>query len=53
MDWILARLMEPSTWQGIAAILTAAGVQIAPDLQQHIIATGVTVVGLISCIKKG
>jgi hypothetical protein len=53
MEWLLARLQEPSTYQGLAVVATAAGVNIAPELQSHIISVGVSVIGLINFIKKG
>lgn len=52
MYWILDRLSENSTWRGIILVLTAAGVQIAPDLANAIIATGLSVVGLINILRK-
>jgi len=29
MDYIIARLKEPSTWAGLAVILTAAGISVS------------------------
>ena len=48
--FFIARLKEPSTWQGISAILTAAGVYIAPDLWQAIVGVGVAVGGLLAVV---
>mgnify|MGYP001766454579 CR=1 FL=1 len=31
MNWILARLREPSSWRGIAWLLTAFGLSLSPD----------------------
>ena len=47
MAYILARLKEASTWRGIALLLTAFGVQIAPDAQEAVISAGVAVAGAI------
>ena len=47
MAYLLARLKEASTWRGIALLLTAFGVQIAPDVQEAIISAGVAVAGAI------
>lgn len=50
--WILDRLKEPSTYAGIFAVLTAAGVAVAPDLQEAIITAGGAAVGLVLVIMK-
>ena len=47
MAYLLARLKEASTWRGIALLLTAFGVQIAPDVQDAVISAGVAVAGAI------
>jgi len=46
-QYILARIKEPSTWRGIVLLLTAAGVPIAPELQEVIISAGLGLAGLI------
>ena len=45
--YILERLKEPSTWRGIVMLLTAAGIPIAPQMQDVIISAGLALVGLI------
>lgn len=52
-DWIVDRLKEPSTWQGMTVIATTAGVTIEPQLALEIAKTGAAVFGLIYVIKKG
>ena len=47
MDYIIARLQERSTWQGVIAIAGAFGVTLDPSLSDAIIALGVAAVGLI------
>ena len=47
MSYVLARLKEASTWRGIALLLTAFGVQIAPDVREAVISAGVAVAGAI------
>ena len=47
MAYLLARLKEASTWRGIALLLTAFGVQVAPDVQEAVISAGVAVAGAI------
>ena len=52
MGWLLDRASEPSTWQGIAALATVAGVQLAPEIQHNVISVGISIFGLINIIKK-
>lgn len=52
ISYILDRLSENSTWRGIILVATAAGVKIAPDLQNQIVAVGLGLVGLINVIRK-
>lgn len=47
MNYVIARLQERSTWQGIVAIAGAFGVTLDPSLTDAIIALGVAAVGLI------
>ncbi len=53
MKKILELLAQNSTWRGIIAIVTAAGVQIAPELQSAIITAGLGAIGLINVIRDG
>lgn len=50
--WLKERLVEPSTYQGIAAVAGAIGVSISPELFEAIASTAVAVIGLIQIIKK-
>ena len=52
MDWVIARLQEPSTWNGITAILTIVGVSLLPEQSTAIIKAGVAVFGAVAVIKK-
>ena len=47
LNWILNRLKERSTWTGIIALITAAGVNLSPELAETIIQAGVAVVGVL------
>jgi hypothetical protein len=47
LDYLLARLAEPSTWSGIALLLTSFGVQLSPEQTAAIVSTGLAVTGLI------
>ncbi len=50
---IIERLTENSTWRGIILLATALGLRLEPELQNQIIASGLTLVGLINVIRKG
>lgn len=52
MTRIITALKQESTWRGIVAILTAAGVTISPELAGHVIAIGLTLIGTINIAKK-
>jgi hypothetical protein len=47
LSYIYARLSEPSTWRGIIALVTAAGVALSPDQVDKIVAAGLALIGLI------
>lgn len=53
IDVVLERLSENSTWRGILLILTAVGVKAEPELQNAILAAGLSAVGLINVVRKG
>lgn len=46
-EFILARGKEASTWRGLVAIVTAAGVGISPEQGEAIIALGLAIIGVI------
>lgn len=45
-DYILDRLLEPSTYAGIAAVLAALHVNLDPGLWQVIVDAGVALAGI-------
>lgn len=45
--FVLARLGEISTWKGAFLLLTAAGVTLAPEMQNAIVTIGLAVVGAL------
>lgn len=47
IDFIAARLKEPTTWGGISAVLTAVGVSVRPDLWQAITTLGASIGGVL------
>lgn len=52
MDWIVERLREPSTWGGIASLLTLVGVTVSPEFQDAIIAAGVAIGGALMVFMR-
>jgi hypothetical protein len=47
VKFIVTRLGEPSTWRGIAALITAAGIALSPEQVAAVTAAGLAVVGII------
>ena len=47
LDFILARGKEASTWRGLVALVTAAGVAVSPELTEAIVALGLAVIGVL------
>jgi aspartate oxidase len=45
--WLAARLKERSTWLGIIALITAAGVKISPALTEQLVTIGAGIAGLV------
>lgn len=45
--YVWGRLQEPSTWRGVVAAITAAGVALDPDQIEMIVSTGVGIIGVI------
>lgn len=52
MDYIRARLREPSTWRGIVAALMGVGVAIEPGQVEAIVAGCASVIGLIGILTE-
>ena len=53
IETILERLSENSTWRGLILLATAFGLKLDPEMQTQILATGLSLVGLINVIRKG
>jgi hypothetical protein len=47
IQYMLERLKEPSTWRGFFVLLTALGVQIAPEKLDAVVTAGLGIAGLI------
>lgn len=55
MKWkkyIMARLREPSTWSGIAAISVSLGLGLPPGAMEAVAQVGVGVAGLVSIFMR-
>ena len=50
--YLLDRLSENSTWRGLILVATALGVRMEPELQNQIVATGLSLVGVINVLRK-
>lgn len=48
LNWIIARLKEPSTWRGLNVLAGAVGLVISPEQWQSI---SVAVLGLLGVIE--
>lgn len=51
-NFILARGKEASTWRGLIALVTAAGVAVSPAQADAIVALGLAVIGAIGVFTK-
>jgi hypothetical protein len=47
MNWLKARLREPTTWGGLISILTLVGVALTPEQKEAVIGAGVAIGGLV------
>jgi hypothetical protein len=52
LNWIIARLMEPTSYAGIGMVLAAVGVAVSPELAQHIQTLGLGIGGLLAFFLK-
>lgn len=48
--FILNRAKEASTWRGLVLLVTAAGVNIAPELANAVVTFGIGLAGLIGVL---
>lgn len=53
MNYVIERLKEPSTWRGIALVLSAFGVHVAPELLPTIGTAFAAGLGAIEMIRRG
>jgi hypothetical protein len=52
LNFILQRVKERSTWLGLVSIGTAAGMTLRPDVQEAVIAAGMSLAGLVLALTK-
>jgi hypothetical protein len=47
MNLVFEQLSNPAVWRGVVYLATAAGLQLAPELQAAIISAGLSLVGVL------
>lgn len=52
VDFLKERFGEASTWRGLVALVTAAGVAISPEQEAAIISAGLAFIGLIGVFTR-
>lgn len=52
LEWVLARMAEPTTWRGIIGIISACGATISPEHAAAILAGGMGLAGFINVVMK-
>jgi hypothetical protein len=50
--YILNRLKEPSTWQGLIGLVTAGGVSMNPEQVAQVVTLGMAVAGSVGVLTK-
>ena len=52
MKYILARILEPSTWRGLVSLATLFGLKIAPDQADAVLTAGVSIYSAINIFRR-
>ena len=52
MNWLLARLREPSTYRGLVWLATACGVTLRPEVWEQVMTLGMALAGLIGVLTR-
>ena len=52
IKYFIDRAKEASTWRGVVLLATAAGVNIAPEVSNAIVAFGIGLAGLLGVVTK-
>ena len=50
--WFVDRAKEKTTWYGIVALISAAGIAISPELKESVAVAGMAIAGLLATITK-
>ena len=53
LDWVRDRAQEPSTWRGLALLLSVVGIPHAEGIVQHASVIIVSGIGLFDVVRKG
>jgi hypothetical protein len=53
VQWIRERAQEPSTWRGLALLLSVVGVPHAEGIVQHASIIIISAIGLFDVVRKG
>ncbi len=51
MEWLKARLVEPSTWKGVGWVLVSLGL-VPVGSVDLVVSAGVALVGLVEVVRK-
>jgi len=52
VDWIVARIKEPSTWRGIASVAGLVGLHLAPEQWESITTATISIIAAIEIFRK-
>lgn len=52
MNYIIARLFEPSTWRGLISLATLFGLKMAPDQADAVLTAGVSIYSAINIFRR-
>lgn len=52
VNWILARLKEPSTWRGLSILVGALGVSVSPERINDIGIGVMAAIGIIESLRN-
>lgn len=52
MKYLIDRLLEPSTWRGIVALLTVFSAKVKPEAAESIVTAGASVYAAIQILRK-
>ena len=50
LEWVLARLDEPSSYVGLGALLLSANIKVDPTILAHVSQAGIALAGLLGVV---